>query len=380
MLPEPERWDEEGEIRMKRGWLFLAIVTLSGIAIGAVGRVAARPIEADPGEVLSRGASGPIESMGFVLPVWSIAEKAAIQSALEGTVPFRPTRTEIRPDGAYEYLVDDFNTASLDGSKWIVIVDRNEEDFGWYQWGLSQCQYSPRYSDNQSLWALANTEGGVPSDLECDEPYPNGVSSAAILRLDLGGFATDTLTSTLTQLDLAFDFYLNVRNFAEGGVVPDGLFVIGYPDPSDLERKLVLEGVTARREERFWEQPITIDLLNACDTNPPFDCHNFAGQMSLFEFFFITKSGPDSSTYSGGAFIDNVTLIASDAPATPPGRLTPLPTATDTPVPSETPVPSVTPTPTETPEESPTPTATDTATPTETPEPPDGIYLPIAYK
>ncbi len=378
----PERRDEEGEIRMKRGWLLIAILTLASLAIGAVGTVTARPSEGDLNDLSSDGSSaGTIDASGFELPGLSTSEKAAVRRALVGTVPFRPSRTNVRPDGAYEYLVDDFNTAALDRSKWIIILDRNEHDYGWYEWGLSECQFSSRYEDRQSLWSMANTEGGARSDLECDEPYPNGVNSAAILRLDLTGFATDTLTGTLTQLDLAFDFYLNVRNFAEGGVAPDGLFVIGYPDPADLDsRKLVMEGVTARREGRFWEQPITIDLLNACDTGVPTDCHNFAGQMSLFEFFFISKRALPASSYAGGAFIDNVTLIASHAPEIDPGRTTPLPTATNTEVPAFTPVASETPTPTETPEESPTPTATNTRVPTETPVPPDGIFMPISHR
>lgn len=377
----PERWEEEGEIRMKRSWSLVSILTLSSIAIGAVGTVAARPADEALDDRSSGRSPGTIEAHGFELPGLSTSEKAAVRNALAGTVPFRPTRTDVRPDGAYEYLVDDFNTAALDRSKWIIILDRNEHDFGWYEWGLSECEYSPRFEDRQSLWALANTEGGLRSDLECDEPYPNGVNSAAILRLDLTGFATDTLTTTLTQLDLSFDFYLNVRNFAEDGVVPDGLFVIGYPDPADLDsRKLVMEGVTARREERFWELPITIDLLNACDAQDPTDCHNFAGQMSLFEFFFITRRGLPASSYSGGAFIDNVTLIASHKPDVDPGHTTPLPTATNTGIPTLTPEPSITPTPSETPEESPTPTATTTPTRTQTPVPPEGIYLPIAYK
>lgn len=366
---------------MNRGWSLFAILALSTLSIAAVGTVAARPSEGDPADTPGGVRGEAIEASSFELPALSASEKAAIREALADSVPFRPTMTGLRPDGAYEYLVDDFDTAALDRSKWIIIIDRNEEDFGWYEWGLSDCQFSPRYEDRQALWALASTEGGVRSDLECNEPYPNGVNSAAILRLDLTGFATDTLTGTLTQLDLAFDFYLNVRNFAEEGVVPDGLFVVGYPNAADLDsRKLVIEGVTARREERFWEQPITLDLLNACDAEDPTDCHNFAGQIALFEFFFITRRGPDASTFSGGAFIDNVSLIASHAPDVPPGHTTPLPTATNTGVPTVTPIPSDTPTPTETPEESPTPTATDTPTPTETPEPPDGIYLPIAYR
>ena len=365
---------------MKRGWLLIAILALSTMAIGVVGTASARPTEGDPGEPSSESASGDVEAQGFEIPALSMAERTAVREALDTTktAPFRPVRTGVRPDGAFEYLVDDFDTSALDPSKWLVVLDRNGHDYGWYQWGLSGCEFSSRFDDRQSLWSMASTEGGVRSDLECDAPYPNGVNSGALLRLDLTGFTTDTLE--LTQLDLTFDFYLNVRNFAEDGVVPDGLFVIGYPDPTNLDsRRIVMEGVTARREGRFWEKPITINLQNACNTSDTTDCHNFAGQEALFEFFFITKRGLPASSYSGGAFIDNITVLASDEPTTPIGLTTPLPTATDTPVATFTPVPTETPTPSATPEESPTPTATDTPPPTDTPVPPDGIFLPLSF-
>jgi len=373
---------------MRRGWISSAVAVAALAAIASIGTVGAKP--ADLGADLTAqqhgtesGVTAPESEIREAIPPFGRDQLRHIEQTMRSVPAYKPTggTRMAGPDAPYEFVVDNFNTAILDPAKWILIFDRNGSDFGWYEWGLSDCQYSDRYDDTLSLWSLAVSRDPedetrrVRSDLGCDDPYPPGVNSAALLRLDLTGFMTDT-----AQLDLETDFWLNVRTFAEGGVVPDGLFVLGYPDPTDLEgESIVLANLTARRPDRFWEQPIRIDLLNGCSVYDPSECHNFAGQVAVVEFFFISRRGADATGYPGGVYIDNVRLLASDEPSVDPGPPTASPTASHTPEATATLVPTETSVATPTSAISTTPTV-DVPTATPTREKPAGIYLPIALR
>jgi len=299
-----------------------------------------------------------------------------VQEALaSGRVrPVRPEVTSLLPDQDVLLLLDDFEAPALDLDRWIPL-DQNGPNYGEYYWALSQCQRSDRYGGVQSLWALGGGADG--SKLSCDEPYPNGVNSKAFLVTDLTGFPTSTL-----RLDLQLDFWLNTRTFTEDGVAPDGLFVMAAEDPSEPDSELVLAHVTAARPDRFWENPLTINLIDTCDVYEPEKCNTFAGKLAYLSVFFITKQVPGTSLPGGGAFVDNVRLVSNVVPDPLPAgarTLVPPPTSTATP----TTVVTATPTATETPEVSPTPTDTaepDTPTPTATNDPSQRttIYMPTA--
>jgi hypothetical protein len=237
------------------------------------------------------------------------------------------------PDqGGYSYMIDDFEqgTRDFDFYKgWVLVEDLNGPLYGDYYWGVSDCQAK---SGTRSGWAIGNGEQGAL--LDCGAYYPHGVNSSALLRLDLTGFPQD-----IGSLELVFDFWLNLRTEVEGGVVPDGLFVLYHLPTSVGElpfERVVVAKLTGQQPDRFWSYPWRVPLNAATDLNDPQRVFNLAGLPDVdIEFLMVTKQ-TDGTTYPEGVFIDNVRLEASEAPITPsPG--TPRPTKTPSPT---TPVPT----------------------------------------
>lgn len=373
-MPSVNRLGREGN-GMKMRWVSgLALVLVLAQGSGSV--AVASPSEGAPGDA---GGAGPLAAgtgageRDMLVDAFRSAMPTVQRALGEGRLrPTRPSVTRVLPNEDVLLLIDDFEAPALDTGRWITL-DQNNELYGEYYWALSQCEKSERYGGMQSLWALG---GGMDGrQLTCDDPYPNGVNSKAFLIADLTGFPTSTL-----RLDFQTDFWLNTRTFTEGGVAPDGLFIMASEDPAEPSSELVLAHITAARPERFWENPITVSLVNACDVYVPEKCNSFAGKLAYLAVFFITKQEPGTSLTGGGAFVDNVRLLSDVMPD-------PLPAGARTleppPTPSSTPTMPVSPTPTATegPTETPTPTATeapDTPTPTATgtgPEP-TTIYLP----
>lgn len=354
---------------MNKRWLLGLAVLL---ALGTAPLVAARPAEPGGAPAPDRGVQRAPSAEQAYFDQLHAARLPEIRQAVNDarSLPtFKPRLASAAPN-AYTYILDHFEAAVLDPSLWLLRYDSNGDRYGEYYWGLSQCEASPRYGGVQSLWGIADGEDG--SQLECGALYPNGLNAAALMRLDLTG----AMTETITQLELHTDFWLNTRTFTEDGIVPDGLFIQLIPNLDNLEDQLIVENVTAARPERFWEFPLVVDLLNACDVYDEDRCVNAAGKVVGVQYFFISKQ-EGGTTLPMGAFIDDVRVISSDELNPPPVDSTPEPTSTVTPTPSVTPTPTDTPDVTDTPTpvpDTPTPTATDT------PEPPEGIYLPIAYK
>ncbi len=221
---------------------------------------------------------------------------------------FRPHVTGRTAQGANELLVEDFEVSVLDPLKWLLIYDVNGQDFGEYFWTLEQCHASTRtkYGGIQSLWALGGGRDG--ETLACEDPYPRGARASALLTLDLSGFAED-----VRQLDLVFDFFLNTRTFQEEGIVPDGLFLILYPDASSLETPVVIDGVTASKPEGFFLNALEYDLTNVCNDYDPEECFNLAGKSVILEFFFISQMR-NGTRLPGGTFVDNIRLLSDSTP------------------------------------------------------------------
>ncbi len=326
--------------------------------------------------------------------------------------------------GAYEQLIDDFEGVVVDPAKWFWNFDNDlpPTRFGEYFWALSQCTSKPRKpGDIQSLWAVGGGSDG--SKLKCDDLYPSGAASEAALFLDLRYWDP----AATQQLDLNYDVWLNTRLGVENGVVQDGLFaVLCIPENGEVcYRQVVLKAQFGQSPEAWFEYPTVINLLNACNYYPPFECYSLAGREVILKFVFKTQrtvtGQQPPSTYPNGAFIDNVRLAADREPGPPvslptwtavpttDATLPPIHTATpfatlppdvtDTPGPSETPeletatpdAPPETPTdaptdtpeaPTDTPEPTATPAPSDTPEPTATPtrEAPRAVYMPYAVK
>lgn len=328
-----------------------------------------------------------------------------------------------RQAGAYEQLIDDFEGVIIDPAKWFWNFDNDfpATRFGEYFWALSQCTSKPRKpGDIQSLWAIGGGRDG--SKLKCGDLYPNGAASEAALMLDLRYWDP----ATTQQLDLNYDVWLNTRLGVENGVVQDGLFaVLCIPENGEAcYRQVVLKAQFGQSPDQWFEFPTVIDLLNACNYYPPFECYSLAGREVILKFVFKSQRAvtgqPRPSTFPGGAYVDNI-LLASDREPGPPVSLptwtaaptsnatapplsspTPFntlpPDATDTPGPSETPeletaTPEVQETPTEAPTDTPdaptdTPAPSDTPVPSDTPDPtatptrtpPPAAYMPYAVR
>jgi len=358
---------------MKMRWVSgLALVVVLALGTGSV--AVGAPSEGAPGDAAPgvRPAAGVAGERDMLVDAFRSAMPAVQAAVDDGRLrATRPSVTHRLPNDDVLLLMDDFEAPAVDDSRWIIF-DQNDELYGRYHWALSQCQRSDRYGGIQSLWALGGGEDG--RQLSCEDPYPNGVNSKAFLIADLTGFPTSTL-----RLDFQMDFWLNTRTFTEGGVAPDGLFIMASEDPGEPASELVLAHITAARPERFWENPVTVSLVNACDVYVPEKCNSFAGKLAYLAVFFITKQTPGTSLTGGGAFVDNVRLVSDIMPDPLPAgarTLEPPPTPTSTPTAPMSPTPTAT----ETPDETPTPTATDepdTPTPTATPDT-TWVYLPHA--
>jgi hypothetical protein len=335
------------------------------------------------------GSAAPTSS--GAVQAW-LASQPVPRLPASALAPSRPGAWPVAAAGGPHYLavVDDFEESALNPELWPLVADLDGPVNGEYFWGISAIRAA---SGSQSFWAVG--AGADGSTLQPNDNYPCGARSAAWLKLDLTGW------SDPRQLDLLFDFWLNLRTVDEGGVVPDGLFVSylepSADDPLRMER-VTLKAITAENPAAFWREPETIDLLAAKEIYPPYREWNFSGQVVIFEFLFKSKDPPCMSLPEG-VFVDNIRLEADTPPGTvPTSTATSEVTPTDTPEPGETPTdtpePGVTPTDTPEPGETPTDTPEPGVTPTDTPEPgetptgapttpvPGGyrIFAPIAAK
>jgi hypothetical protein len=338
---------------MKNRWLlFLGAVAL----LGSLGTASAMPAE--------RPGAAPVGAPPDIRPFL-----AGVSLPDDVVANDRPGFAAYRPmQDLPTYMVDDFEAPSLNDQLWLKVWDLDADplEFGEYYWALSSCRSAPPGS--QSLWAIGGGTNG--SQLPCGAIYPNGVASGAIMRLDLSVYANPT------QMELIYDFYLNTRTVEDGGVVPDGLFVIYlYNNPTTSRTEWVtIDAVTSQYPHRFFEKPRKLNLLAAEDLYKPGTVYNLysAGTVDIM-FLFKSKRAPGGEL-AEGAFIDNI-RIGSDVP---PAGVTVTPTEPITP--SATPEPTtetLTPEPTT---ETPTPGATtDTPTPggsTDTPTPPTDTPTP----
>jgi hypothetical protein len=347
---------------MKKRWLlFLGLA----VVLGAVGTVSAMPADKGGTTAVPAGARVP-----DIRPF--LADKTVPADVVNNHRP--GFRAFARPgQGVNDYMVDDFEEQVLNDNLWLRVYDLDDPptEYGEYYWSLSRCRSNP--PGGQSFWAIGGGADG--SKLQCGATYPNGVASAAIMRLDLSTFVDPT------QLDLVWDFWLNTRTVEMGGVAPDGLFLILlYDNPQSGRTEWVtLAAITSEYPERFFQEPWRVDLLKAKEIYPPyreFDLHAM-GQVNLM-FLFKSKREPGGELPEG-VYIDNVRLASDVAPVTPtPGGDTPTPTPSEVTPTVETPTPSDTPeitpgTPSDTPEVTP-------VTPTDTPETPDTPTTELPFK
>jgi hypothetical protein len=375
---------------MRIKWLIAAVIMLAACLTSVV---SAMPDDGDA----DRGESQGFEAMEEPAALAEIKAKYPlpydeVKAALAREDVFTPRPLGAKqvqgPDGMeaiYEWEVDYFDKgATLDPFLWVANNDLNDVNgrtyWGNYIWDLSRCRAK---SGTQSLWAFG---GGDDGDLlDCNDNYPSGAASSAIMLIDFKSMFTESPE----KLELVFDYWLNLRTFVEDGVQPDGLFVnlvIPNDDIGDIER-VTIEAVTSQFEDRFFDEPRRVDLAAAQDIynadREPINVYEI--ETVLIEFLALTKrpGENDPSTLPGGIFIDTVRMESDIEPVLPPG--TAIGGSTSTPLPTDTPVPTSTQTATpigfetDTPTPTNTPTATSTPTASNTPEPPKGIYLPILF-
>ncbi len=215
------------------------------------------------------------------------------------------------PSDTYLWTIDDFDSSAIpDPSLWTM-MDLDLMTFGDYQWGLSQCRAS---NGTQSLWAVGSGDDG--SRLTCEDVYPSGANSSAMLAIDLSRFSTPP-----SQLDFLVDFWLNTRIFEEAGVAADGLFV-SYLKPRENQEpeRIVLVALTSQYPERFFADPLRIDMLQAREVYPPYREVDLSQDPApLMEFLFMSRDpnpqdGAMPTTFMGGAFIDNVRIETDVSP------------------------------------------------------------------
>lgn len=209
------------------------------------------------------------------------------------------------PSDTYLWTIDDFDASAIpDPSLWTM-MDLDLTTFGDFQWGLSQCRAA---NGTQSLWAVGGGDDG--SRLTCEDLYPPGANSSAMLAVDLTRFSTPP-----SQLDFLVDFWLNTRIFEEAGVAADGLFV-SYLKPRENQEpeRIVLVALTSQYPERFFSDPLRIDMLKATEVYPPYrEVDMSTDPAPLIEFLFMSRDpnpqdGAMPTTFMGGAFIDNVRI------------------------------------------------------------------------
>ena len=376
---------------MRIKWLVAAALIL-----GASAATVSFAMPSEPGPARDRGALRAGEGIPPELEAL-YAEHPIEQSLLDAALA-RPERRLPRRldagqraqglDDTVQWEVDHFdNVATLDPMLWISVSDLNDVS-GRISWGeyfptVSRCRFT---TPTQSMWLFGGGLDG--SKLACSDNYPSGANASAIMLLDM----TTMFSSPPAELKMQFDYWLNLRIFEEGGVVPDGLFVnLVLPrDDLPVPERVTIARITSEFEERFFDDPKAVDLLAAQDLfnseREPINIYDLG--VAFIEFLALTQrpsvDNPTPSTLPGGIFVDTIDLVSDLEPMLPPGTqtggitATPLP-PTDTPTPSATPTPSVTPTgkpATDTPE---TP---DTPTPSETPDHTGGgtIYLPIGVQ
>ncbi len=211
-------------------------------------------------------------------------------------------------DEVYTTVIDDFEDPVLDPNLWVV-GDLDNELHGEYYWGLSQCRASQGV---QSLWSVGAGKDG--SKLGCDSLYPSGANSYALLVLDMSRFPTPP-----SQLDILLDYWLNTRIVDEAGVVPDGLFVSWMRPVAEGSERVVLKAVTSQYPERFFNDPMRIDLVQAEEIYEPKRTFDLTKEpVVLIEFLFMSRDPvaeePPPTTFQGGVFIDNVRLVSDVQP------------------------------------------------------------------
>lgn len=229
------------------------------------------------------------------------------------------SRTD-KADDLYTTVIDDFEGSVLDPNLWTV-SDLDGELYGEYYWGLSKCRASQGV---QSLWSVGGGKDG--SKLGCDDLYPSGVNSSAMLAMDMSRFSTPP-----SQLDFLVDYWLNTRIFDEAGVVPDGLFISWLkPMQNGTVERIVLKAVTSQYPDRFFNDPMRFDLVQATEVYEPYRTFDLSKEpVLLMEFLFMSRDAianePPPTTFVGGAFIDNIRLQSDVQPSrlakAPPAKL-----------------------------------------------------------
>jgi hypothetical protein len=342
---------------MKTRWpILLALLTLFAVAASVSARpedperLIAPPHAGPAGAAVSGPVAAPLADVRAQLPPVS---QAALRRASAGHSRSTPRRVSRNPAGGFTTQIDDFEGAVLDTALWPFVgdLDADPATNGEYFWGLSANRAS---HGRQSLWAIGGGADGVKQ--KAGDNYPCGVRSAAWLLLDL------TPWKSPKQLDLNLDFWLNTRTFDDSGVVPDGLFISYFlPTENDEKVRVVLKALTAQFPRRFWDEPVTIDLLAAKELYPPYRELNLSGKSVLMELLFKTKD-PECTGLPEGLYVDNLRVVSDVEPVG--GAPTSTPGPTSVPLPTE-PVPTVTPGPTEPgPTHTPAPTEPATAMPT----------------
>jgi hypothetical protein len=205
-------------------------------------------------------------------------------------------------------VIDDFEAPVLDPNLWVV-GDLDNELHGEYTWGLSQCRGSQGV---QSLWSVGAGKDG--SKLGCNDLYPSGANGYALLLLDMSRFPTPP-----SKLDLVLDYWLNTRIVDEAGVVPDGLFISWLRPVAENSERIVLKAVTSQYPERFFNDPMVIDLVEAEEVYPPNRIFDLSREpVLLLEFLFMSRDPiaeqPPPTTFQGGVFVDNIRLVTDVQP------------------------------------------------------------------
>jgi hypothetical protein len=213
-------------------------------------------------------------------------------------------------DQLYTTVIDDFEGSVLDPNLWTV-SDLDGELYGEYYWGLSKCRAS---QGTQSLWSVGGGKDG--SQLGCDDLYPSGSNGSAMLAMDMSKFTTPP-----SQLDFLVDYWLNTRIFDEAGVVPDGLFISWLrPLENGTVERIVLKGITSQYPDRFFNEPMRFDLVQASEIYEPFRTFDLSKEpVLLMEFLFMSRDAipnePPPTTFVGGVFIDNIRLVSDVQPS-----------------------------------------------------------------
>ncbi len=212
-------------------------------------------------------------------------------------------------------------------ASWLVesLTDLRGGSFG-YHWAGSDCRAA---GGLRSLCAICGGTGG--QQLGCDDPYPDGVASSVILRLDLAPWRE------MDRLDLVMDIWTEAEPH-------EGLIVnyLDYARDGSLRGRHAIRSFTGQLMD--WARDQRIDLLRAVDEEDPSWTRNFAGQIILLELLFVSSEDAGNGR---GIYIDDMALEFESSTVVVTAEASPTATASATP--RSTPTPSVGPSPSATP-------------------------------